>query len=60
MIKNLEESRFTEPATWRFSAHMPTLGDLLYFMCVTHEAMHLGQLAAWRRAMDLPSALAKL
>lgn len=45
------------PFQWRFSKFMPTLGDLIIFMCINHEAMHLGQLAAWRRAMFLPSAL---
>ena len=60
LITDLDENRFKEPAHWRFDDHMPTLGDLLYFMCVSHEAMHLGQLAAWRRAMNLPSALANL
>ena len=45
---------------WRYSAFMPRLIDCIHFMCVTHEAMHLGQLAAWRRAMDLDSALKKL
>jgi hypothetical protein len=47
-----------QPVKWRFSDGMPTLGDLVAFMCITHESMHLGQLAAWRRAMQLPSALA--
>lgn len=60
LIRDLDETKFDEPTTWRFNSYMPTLGDLIYFMCVTHESMHLGQLAAWRRAMGLPSALAKL
>lgn len=60
LIMNIDEKRFEEPAQWRFSDHMPTLGDLLFFMCISHENMHLGQLAAWRRAMELPSALANL
>jgi hypothetical protein len=60
LIVDLDEKRFKEPAHWRFSDHMPTLGDLLFFICISHENMHLGQLAAWRRAMELPSALAKL
>ena len=60
LILSLDESRFSEPAKWRFNEYMPTLGDLLFFMCITHESMHLGQLAGWRRAMGLSSALAKL
>ena len=59
-ILNLADARFDEPVKWRYQAIMPTLGELLFFMCITHESMHLGQLAGWRRAMDLPSALARL
>ena len=33
----------------------PTVGDLTVFMLTTHEAIHLGQLSAWRRAQGLPS-----
>lgn len=60
LISKLDIERFNEPTKWRFDSYFPTLGDLLFFMCITHESMHLGQLAAWRRAMGLPSALAKL
>ena len=60
LILNLDASRFDEPTKWRYTEYMPTLGDLLFFMCITHESMHLGQLAGWRRAMGLPSALARL
>ena len=60
LIMKLDEKRFKESVSWRFSDHLPTMGDLLFFMCISHETMHLGQLAAWRRAMELPSALAKL
>lgn len=45
---------------WRYSNHMPILIDCINFMCVTHEAMFLGQLEAWRRAMDLDSVFKKL
>ena len=60
LILDLDEARFDETTKWRFQKYMPTLGDLLLFMCITHESMHLGQLAGWRRAMGLPSALVKL
>lgn len=52
--------RWQEPFSWRFKTYMPTTADLALFLCVNHEAMHLGQLAAWRRGMGLPSALATL
>lgn len=60
LISPLDEKKFQEPTKWRFDKFMPTLGDLLWFMCISHETMHLGQLAAWRRAMELPSALGRL
>ncbi|MDX1701450.1 MAG: DinB family protein [Melioribacteraceae bacterium] len=60
LINNLEDDQFNEISKWRFDNYLPTLGDLLFFMCVSHESMHLGQLAAWRRAMGFDSALGKL
>lgn len=59
-LKKKPLSYFQEETKWRFSEHMPTRGELVHFMCITHEAMHLSQLSSWRRAMDLPSALANL
>ena len=34
---------------------LPTLADLLSYLLSTHEAMHLGQLSAWRRQLGLPA-----
>jgi hypothetical protein len=42
---------------WAFGRELPTNADSSIFMELTHEALHLGQLAAWRRARGLPSAL---
>ena len=39
---------------------LPTLADSTLFMAISHEAMHLGQLAAWRRGQGLPSAMLEL
>jgi uncharacterized damage-inducible protein DinB len=36
---------------------VPTIGDALVFLATTHEAIHLGQLSAWRRAQGLPSVM---
>ncbi|MEZ5064964.1 MAG: DinB family protein [bacterium] len=58
--RRLDEARLAGRVEWRFAGELPTLADLGLFMAVTHEAMHLGQLAAWRRALGLPSALAAL
>ncbi|HCS20319.1 MAG TPA: hypothetical protein DIW47_07125 [Bacteroidetes bacterium] len=60
LLTNINDIALDKKIKWRFSNQMPTLKDLTIFMCITHEAMHLGQLAAWRRAMELPSALATL
>jgi hypothetical protein len=45
---------------WAFGRDLPTAADAAVFMVLSHEAMHLGQLAAWRRARGLPSALEAL
>lgn len=37
----------------RWRAMHPTTGDMLLTLMVKHEAAHLGQLSAWRRAMGL-------
>ena len=34
----------------------PTIGDYATFLISSHEGSHLGQIAAWRRAMGLGSA----
>jgi hypothetical protein len=57
-LLSIDENKLNKEFKWRFSKYMPTLLDLAVFMCINHEAMHLGQLSAWRRAMGLPSALA--
>jgi hypothetical protein len=36
---------------------LPTKGQLLAHLLTTHEAMHLGQLSAWRRQIGLKSVL---
>jgi len=38
-----------------FRKRFSTLGGALLFTTVTHEALHLGQLSAWRRASGLPA-----
>ena len=60
LLEDMSDEFLDTETRWRFSEHLPTNRELIYFMCVTHEAMHLSQLASWRRAMDLPSALANL
>jgi len=38
-------------------AHFPTVGDFAIFLMTAHEMDHLGQIAAWRRAMGLGPAV---
>lgn len=59
-LRKTSTQKFEQPLKWRFDKYMPTLLDATVFMCVNHEAMHLGQLSAWRRAMSLPTALGNL
>ncbi|WP_428386283.1 DinB family protein [Mucisphaera sp.] len=35
-------------------ASLPKLADMLTFLMTTHEAIHAGQLSAWRRASGYP------
>ena len=60
ILSGINHAKLEEPVKWRFQSRLPTLFDLVTFMCINHEAMHLGQLAAWRRAMNMPSALGML
>lgn len=49
---------FSEPNPHeRLKNGLPTVGDLVAFVLTAHEATHLGQLSAWRRAMGLPHAI---
>lgn len=59
-LRNIDPAKLDAPFEWRFSSFFPTYGNRIMFLCVNHYAMHLGQLAAWRRAMKMDSALAKL
>lgn len=39
----------------RFRSRFQSIGEVILHMLTNHEAVHLGQLSAWRRAMGLPS-----
>ena len=60
MAEQVANPALDAPLEWRFGGDLPTLGDAVLFFAVSHEAMHLAQLAAWRRARGLPSSLATL
>ncbi len=57
ILLKIDSVRLEKEFEWRFAAYFPTFHDRIMFVCANHYAMHLGQLAAWRRAMGLPSAL---
>ncbi|MHC4938639.1 MAG: DinB family protein [Planctomycetota bacterium] len=58
--RQMPDTELDRRIEWRFDSEFPTTGGAALFLAVTHEALHLGQLAAWRRARGLPSALARM
>ncbi len=40
-----------------FGQIMPTIGDGLGYLVVSHKATHLGQLRAWQTALGMASVL---
>ncbi len=49
--------RFAEPhPNEKTRQYFPTVGDMIVFLMTSHEMDHLGQIAAWRRAMGLGGA----
>jgi len=59
-LQSISPEKLNEKFEWRLGAYFPTYGNRIMFLCVNHYAMHLGQLAAWRRAMGMDSALARM
>lgn len=60
LLMRFPKSRLQERTEWRLADDLPTMADVITFLAITHEALHLGQFAAWRRGAGLPSALATL
>lgn len=56
-MRSTSDEDMVAPFKWRLDHYMPRLIDIVAFLAINHEAMHLGQIAAWRRAMDLPAVL---
>ncbi|MCX6312117.1 MAG: DinB family protein [Bacteroidetes bacterium] len=59
-LLKMDHKKLQSDLEWRLSSFFPTYLDRIMFVCVNHYAMHLGQLAAWRRAMNFPSALKEM
>ena len=55
-MADADAGRLQQSTPDRLSARFPTLGDFAAALMTVHEGNHLGQLAAWRRAMGLATA----
>lgn len=56
-VSNADPATFSQPhPNEKTRAHFPTIGDVTVFLLTAHEMDHLGQIAAWRRAMGLGPA----
>jgi hypothetical protein len=55
-LSTVDPAVLAAPAHEKRRAHFPTVGDFAIFLMTAHEMDHLGQIAAWRRAMGLASA----
>ncbi len=58
ILPGVDEAVFAQanPMT-QMAEKLPTVGAMVAFMCLAHNQMHLGQISAWRRVMDLGSAM---
>ena len=61
--RNTEAMKNADPESWakphpneKTRTYFPTVGDMVTFLMTGHEMDHIGQIAAWRRAMGLGSA----
>ncbi len=57
-VQAADPQRLAQPTPQeQFRSIVPTIGDAVVFMMMTHEVTHIGQLSAWRRALGLPGVL---
>ena len=55
-VRSADLAQFAEPHPNEGTRkYFPTVGDMVMFLMTSHEMDHLGQVAAWRRAMGLGS-----
>lgn len=55
-LKDADDSLLAQPTPDEpFAKRYPLMADALIHLMVGHDAMHLGQLSAWRRAQGLPA-----
>ena len=56
-VSDADPAALTQPhPNDKSRGHFPTVGDYAVFLMTAHEMDHLGQIAAWRRAMGLAAA----
>lgn len=56
-LEKAEPAWFATPTpNERRRKRFPTVGDTVVFLMTSHEMLHLGQVAAWRRAMGVGAA----
>ncbi len=57
-LPNVDQATLdTEHPDEKIRQYFPTIGDMVVFLLTAHEMDHLGQVAAWRRAMGLKPAM---
>lgn len=57
VLREVREDVLDEPHDGYFKGKIATNGGVVNFTLTSHTMMHLGQVSAWRRAVDLPSVL---
>ena len=55
-VAAVDDERLQQPTPPRLRERFPTIGDFAAALMTMHEGHHLGQLAAWRRALGLGAA----
>ena len=60
VLKKTPDATFeTELPLEEFRPFFPTIGRFLTFLLLSHEGMHCGQIAVWRKAAGLPQGLSR-
>jgi len=56
-VSTATSEALAQPAPERMRSRFATVGQMIYGLMTAHEATHLGQFSAWRRAIGLPFSL---
>jgi hypothetical protein len=52
-LRNASDELLNSPAPQGVREQFPTVGEFVTFMMTSHEGMHLGHVAVWRRVLKL-------